>query len=221
MDKKYVVLIVAAIILAVGAVVLYENYSGVSSQATPGDGEVTRMGNPNPGTAPASPGTQGGTGSIIPVPLSVSVSAVTPSLVAVGAVVTITGRNFTTTGNAVISNGIQFAANLSSSDGATLRFTVSSAAGAYCPPTTPPRPCPMVAILITPGNTYPLTVINANGTSNAINLTIEKAGVQSLVPGSPEGMFCGGFTQNPRTCPTGFHCKLNAIADLGGICVKN
>ena len=41
------------------------------------------------------------------------------------------------------------------------------------------------------------------------------------VPGSPAGMHCGGFIKNAPVCPAGYHCKLNIIADTGGVCVKD
>jgi uncharacterized membrane protein len=36
-----------------------------------------------------------------------------------------------------------------------------------------------------------------------------------------EGMHCGGFIKNAPTCPAGYHCQLQKIADLGGSCVKD
>ncbi len=35
------------------------------------------------------------------------------------------------------------------------------------------------------------------------------------------GQHCGGFIANAPTCPTGYTCKLNKIADTGGSCVKD
>ncbi|MHB8710596.1 MAG: hypothetical protein ACYC6X_03550 [Minisyncoccota bacterium] len=35
------------------------------------------------------------------------------------------------------------------------------------------------------------------------------------------GASCGGFMRNAPTCATGYHCKLGAIADKGGICVSD
>lgn len=36
-----------------------------------------------------------------------------------------------------------------------------------------------------------------------------------------EGQQCGGFIQNAPTCPASYHCQLNKIADLGGVCVHD
>ncbi|MBU6490711.1 hypothetical protein KGQ25_00895 [Patescibacteria group bacterium] len=46
-----------------------------------------------------------------------------------------------------------------------------------------------------------------------------QAGSQSSVGGA--GASCGGFIRNAPTCRAGFHCKLGAIADKGGVCVPN
>ena len=49
--------------------------------------------------------------------------------------------------------------------------------------------------------------------------TSGKAGSQSSVGGA--GARCGGFIRNAPTCAAGFHCKLGAIVDRGGVCVPN
>lgn len=36
---------------------------------------------------------------------------------------------------------------------------------------------------------------------------------------TPTPMHCGGFIRNAPTCPSGYVCKLNRIADTGGTCV--
>lgn len=45
------------------------------------------------------------------------------------------------------------------------------------------------------------------------------AGNQSS--GGGTGARCGGFIRNAPTCAAGFHCKLGAIIDQGGVCVAN
>ena len=35
------------------------------------------------------------------------------------------------------------------------------------------------------------------------------------------GMHCGGFMKDAPVCPSGFHCQLKLIAELGGSCVKD
>lgn len=34
-------------------------------------------------------------------------------------------------------------------------------------------------------------------------------------------MHCGGFMKDAQVCPSGFHCQLKPMADLGGSCVKD
>jgi hypothetical protein len=38
---------------------------------------------------------------------------------------------------------------------------------------------------------------------------------------SESNMHCGGNIKNPATCPGGYHCQLDKIPDVGGVCVKN
>lgn len=44
--------------------------------------------------------------------------------------------------------------------------------------------------------------------------------------GGPEGQHCGGNTENPPKCPSGYTCKPDPsstlpFGDVGGLCVKN
>lgn len=43
--------------------------------------------------------------------------------------------------------------------------------------------------------------------------------VSNQSSGGGAGASCGGFMKNAPTCATGYHCKLGAIADKGGVCV--
>ena len=49
--------------------------------------------------------------------------------------------------------------------------------------------------------------------------TPRTTGSQPSVNGA--GAPCGGFIRNAPTCAAGFHCKLGAIVDRGGVCVPN
>ncbi len=56
-------------------------------------------------------------------------------------------------------------------------------------------------------------------TPSATNSTSGKTNSQSPLGGA--GARCGGFIRNAPTCAAGFHCKLGAIIDQGGVCVPN
>jgi len=87
----------------------------------------------------------------------------------VGQQITLTGTNFTTTGNS-INFGTGAIANVASTNnGTTLSFTIPSNINAACYYQTPA--CLMPSISITPGN-YKISVTNANGTSNQVNLYV-------------------------------------------------
>ncbi|MHB1162983.1 MAG: hypothetical protein ACYCZZ_00410 [Minisyncoccota bacterium] len=45
--------------------------------------------------------------------------------------------------------------------------------------------------------------------------------VSNQSSGGGAGASCGGFIKNAPTCATGYHCKLGAIADKGGVCVAD
>lgn len=100
---------------------------------------------------------------------------------AVGSTATVHGSGFTATNN-TINFGAGAIQNISSSDGATLTFTVPSAVGAACNPGTA---CPMYAIFITPG-TYNVSVTNANGTSNTVSFTVTGASVSGAISVYPQ-----------------------------------
>lgn len=57
-------------------------------------------------------------------------------------------------------------------------------------------------------------------TSNQTPVSTTTPTTTSASPGSL-GAHCGGFIRNAPTCATGLHCKLGAIADKGGVCVKD
>lgn len=124
----------------------------------------------------------------------VSIYSLSPTSGPVGTQVTIKGFGFTSSGNTITANGRYFANNLVSSDGATLQFTIPSETGYSCPP---PLACPMYLIQVTPGN-YPITVINANGTSNAVTFTVTNS--NSITVLSPNGgeQWAQGSTQTIR-----------------------
>lgn len=98
-----------------------------------------------------------------------SAHTVAPGSVVFGDTITVTGSRFSATGNALkISSG--YISQTGTSDGTTLRFTISQSIG-VCPPTS--EACITLALILQPG-TYNVNVVNANGSSNAGALTIAK-----------------------------------------------
>ncbi len=109
-----------------------------------------------------------------------SVSNLQPSSGIVGTQVTIVGSGFTQTGNKIRFGNTNSEQNpsysLNSNDGRTIIFTVPSSNYFACLYSYPS--CYVAQVLVQPG-TYPVSVTNANGTSNQINFTINQYGVQN------------------------------------------
>ncbi len=118
---------------------------------------------------PANPPTSTSTVSTSTAPSTVSITSISPSQGAVGSTATISGSGFAS------SNTILFGGNVAANDIApvngTLTFTIPSSMGPYCKPM---EACPMYELLVSKG-TYSVTVLNANGTSNALSYTITSA----------------------------------------------
>jgi hypothetical protein len=97
--------------------------------------------------------------------------SVAPPAGPVGTRITITGANFTADNNTVRFGGgfIQWLPASSAGGNQTIVFTLSPViSGVACPGTAR---CPTVARPVQPGGN-PLSVQNANGTSNAANFTV-------------------------------------------------
>lgn len=146
MNKKgfsaiLVVLMVVVVILAVGGIWYYES---TSNSATT---------NPSPIVT--------STTSANNVP---TITNIAPAKGPPETQVTITGTNFTPTGNTVLGTGNEIQnPNISSPDGTTLTFRLNAL----------PLNCPAgVTNNCNPAGTYQLTVTNANGTSNGLPFTL-------------------------------------------------
>lgn len=113
-----------------------------------------------------------------------TISSFSPSSGVVGNQITIHGSNFTPTGNRVKFGNLGSEDNpsysLNSSNGTTLVFIVPSANYMSCWYTTPA--CGAPAYATQPG-TYPVSVINSNGTSNTLNFVVNPVVV--VVPDVP------------------------------------
>src|SRR3989338_3615078 len=95
-----------------------------------------------------------------------SITVIYPTSGLVGTNVTITGTGFTSTNNSVKFGGGYM--NGLNSNGTSITFTVPDGL-TPCPPSA--TICPESFMLVTPG-TYPVSVINANGTSNALSFMV-------------------------------------------------
>jgi hypothetical protein len=98
---------------------------------------------------------------------SVSLYNESPTTGAVGTTVSITGFGFTSS-NTILMDGNVAVSNVPISSSQTLTFTIPSALAPYCAPGTA---CPMYMRLLTPGQ-YNITVLNSNGTSNALSFMV-------------------------------------------------
>ncbi|HZS43177.1 MAG TPA: peptidoglycan-binding protein [Candidatus Paceibacterota bacterium] len=113
---------------------------------------------------------------------SPSITSINPSAGSVGTQVQIYG-NFSSTGNTIkfgnysVGNPTYSEIAVPCMQGSScpnqkiLTFTVPQWAGYYC---APGMACPAIAVQITPG-TYAVSVVNANGTSNAVNFLVTSA----------------------------------------------
>jgi hypothetical protein len=169
---------VAIIIVALAAIASYyfsENNGGSTVVATNSTSTATSTATTTPTAPPTTgstrpqpapkPSTPGTTTTAKPLILNI-----VPISAAVGTQITITGSNFSPTGNNVNLGPFRIASNLSSVNGNTLSFKLSQYAGPDCN-VSPTTACPMWETSLTP-NPYQLTVKNANGISNALTFTV-------------------------------------------------
>lgn len=97
------------------------------------------------------------------------VSGINPSVGLLNTAVTLTGNGFLTSGNGV-NFGAGFISNISSPDGKTLIFQVPTALNPRCYYSTPR--CATPSTQTKEGN-YSVSVVNTNGTSNAVNFKVQ------------------------------------------------
>ena len=119
-----------------------------------------------------------------------SITYLSPSSGVVGTQVTLYGTGFTSTGNKIkfgnlgVENSPTYNLN---SNGTSITFTVPTSNYYACWDTIPA--CKIAAQMVAPG-VYPVSVINANGTSNAVNFTVTSGNqtssptISSLSPSS-------------------------------------
>ena len=127
-----------------------------------------------------------------PAPLTMikglpAITTIQPDAGTIGTKVVITGTGFTARDNNIafrlapedaLASGykVGYINNLVSRDGRTIEFVmpeVLSACAFPLPETTPVTACPRIGLNFKPGNqTYPVFVVNQNGTSNSVNFTM-------------------------------------------------
>ncbi|VVB94678.1 Uncharacterised protein [uncultured archaeon] len=113
------------------------------------------------------------------------ISAIQPDSGTIGTKVVITGTGFTSRDNNVAfrlepegSNEtfkVGYINNLISYDGRTIEFVIPEGLGACAfplPETTPVTACPAIGLNFKPNQTYPVFVVNQNGTSNSVNFIV-------------------------------------------------
>ncbi len=118
---------------------------------------------------------------------SVAITSIQPGAGIIGTEVVITGTGFSTKDNNVAfrlypedgnNSLVGYINNLISSDGKTIEFVIPEFLGACAfplPETIPVTACPAVGILFKPGTqTYPVFVVNKNGSSNGVNFTLSR-----------------------------------------------
>ncbi|NJD53925.1 MAG: PLDc_N domain-containing protein [Candidatus Methanoperedens sp.] len=118
-----------------------------------------------------------------------AIMAIQPDAGTTGTKVVITGTGFTTRDNNVAfrlapedspaaSYQVGYINNIISSDGRTIEFVIPDMLGACAfplPETTPVTVCPRLGLKFKPGTqTYPVFVVNQNGTSNSVDFTMSR-----------------------------------------------
>lgn len=118
-----------------------------------------------------------------------TIKLIQPAVGTIGTKVVITGSGFTARDNNVAFRlasedattagyKVGYINNLVSRDGRTIEFVIPevlSACAFPLPETTPVTVCPDIGILFKPGTqTYPVFIVNQNGTSNSVNFTVSR-----------------------------------------------
>ncbi len=114
-----------------------------------------------------------------------AITSIQPDSGTIGTKIVITGTGFTPEDNNVAfrlepenSNEtfkVGYINNLISHDGKTIEFKLPELLGACAfplPETTPPTGCPDIGLNIKPNQSYPVFVVNQNGTSNRVNFRV-------------------------------------------------
>ena len=110
------------------------------------------------------------------------VISIDPNVGTTGTKIVIKGKGFTTKNNNIVFRlkpvdssenfKLGFEDGIESNDGETIEFTLPNSLGAcaYIPGYN--TRCPEIGLLLNPGTTYPVFIVNINGTSNSVNFTM-------------------------------------------------
>ncbi len=151
----------------------------------------------------------------VPTPDAPVIERIVPEEATFGAQVSIIGSGFTPDKNSLhFGAGFAYLNNLTSSDGKTILFTLPDSFDTCNPDGSA---CAEFLSRPVPGQTYEVAVINANGTSNAVNFTVARARVTSApgsVPYNEDGTCPPGYINYgvPLMCVTpeyAEYCKTN------------
>jgi len=140
------------------------------------------------GTAPATPVSPVNQTPPSNMTASPAITVIQPDAGRIGTKVVITGTSFTARDNNIVfrlapedSNTtfkVGYINHLISRDGKTIEFVIPEGLGACAfplPETIPVTACPLIGISFKPGTqTYPVFVVNQNGTSNGVNFTVSR-----------------------------------------------
>jgi hypothetical protein len=121
---------------------------------------------PVPSPSPTPPGSSPSPAPTPTPPSQVNIIQLTPSSGPIGTVVTVTGSNFTSSGNYVLFGSASVLASMVNAN--TLEFSVPSTQPKYC---SQFAPCPGVMEPLPLGN-YNVRVGNANGMSDVLHFTV-------------------------------------------------
>ncbi|MCZ7380889.1 MAG: hypothetical protein O8C64_04860 [Candidatus Methanoperedens sp.] len=135
-------------------------------------------------TTPVSPVNQTPPSLAITPP---TITAIQPDAGTIGTKVVIVGAGFTARDNNVAFRlrpedspetfKVGYINNLVSRNGRTIEFVIPELLGACAfplPETTPATGCPDIGLNFKPNQTYPVFVVNQNGTSNSVNFTVSR-----------------------------------------------
>lgn len=109
--------------------------------------------------------------------------SIKPNAGTVGTKIVITGRGFTAEYNNIAFRlqpensrkefKVGYETSIKSSDGEIIEFKLPSDLGACAHLPNEGTICKMIALILSPETTYPLFIVNSNGTSNSVNFTVK------------------------------------------------
>lgn len=109
--------------------------------------------------------------------------SIRPNAGIVGTKIVITGKGFTAEHNNIAFRlqpensrrefKIGYETSITSRDSETIEYTLLEDLGACAYLPNEDTTCPEIALILSPGKTYPVFIVNTNGTSNSVNFTVK------------------------------------------------